>query len=182
MSNAVQITKHLREVKALFFPRWDRQNLWRVNTRSRRTGHGYCDQERRVVEIMDPAPDEPDERDMLLIHEVCHAVTRGSHGNEWQSRMKRAAERAEELGRDRLAKLLCTEVMNSQEAPKGVKQMYSTIEDWLTEKPDLTLAQMKSAVAKHYGLRVSEVYKRMPRFKKVFQQAKKWKFNAHPNR
>ena len=29
--------------------------------------------------------------------------------------------------------------------------------------------QMKYAVAKHYGLLVSEVYKKMPRFKKIFE-------------
>jgi hypothetical protein len=84
MSNHVQITKHFRKVKALFFPRWDRQHLWRISTHSRRTGHGYCDQERRVIEIM-ILSNEPDKRDMLLIHEVCHAVTRGSHGKEWQT-------------------------------------------------------------------------------------------------
>ena len=163
--------KHFRKVKALFFPTWDRQNLWRISTTSNRTGHGYGDQERRVIEIMIP-PSEPDERDTLLIHEACHAVSRGSHGKEWRTRMKRAAEKAEQLGRDRLAKLLRTEVVNYQEATEGLQQAYSTIEDWLTDKPDLTLPQMKSAVAKHYRLLVSEVYKRMPRFKKVFRQAK----------
>ncbi len=47
----------------------------------------------------------PDKRDDLLVHEICHAVTNGSHGKAWQRRMEIAARRADELGRA-VAKLL----------------------------------------------------------------------------
>ena len=181
MSNRVQITKHFRKVKALFFPLWDRQHRWRINTCSKRTGHGYCDQQRRVIEIMIP-PKKPDERDALLIHETCHAVARGSHGKEWQTRMMRADGRAEELGRERLAELLREEVANyvkvQQATKRWEKGAYVTIEDWLNDKPDLTLAQMKYAIAKEYGLLPSEVYKKLPRFKKIFREGKKMNLRA----
>src|SRR5207244_858046 len=101
----VNVRRHFQEIKTLFFSRWDRQNLWRISTRSRRKVHGHCDPERRVIEIVIHQSD-PAERDKLLIHEICHAVADMSHGKKWQDRMEKAARRADELGRDRLAKLL----------------------------------------------------------------------------
>jgi hypothetical protein len=31
------IRQHFQDIERLFFPRWDRQDLWRISTRSRRT-------------------------------------------------------------------------------------------------------------------------------------------------
>ena len=59
--------KHdIREIKALFFPRWDRQNLWRISTRSRRravddSDLGYCDTDRQVIAMSNPHFPRPEE-------------------------------------------------------------------------------------------------------------------------
>lgn len=94
------IHQRFQQLKEQFFPRWDRQNQWRISTRSKRRVHGHCDVDRRVIEIVIHHSD-PDERDRLLIHEICHAVARGSHGKEWQGRMEKAAKQADELARTR---------------------------------------------------------------------------------
>jgi len=49
---------------------------------------------------------DTDERDKLLIHEICHAVAHGGYGKVGQGRMERVVMRAGEIGRDRVAKLL----------------------------------------------------------------------------
>lgn len=69
------IRQHFLGINRLFFPRWDRQNIWRISTRSRRKVHGRCDPERRVIEIVVQHSD-PDEQDKLLIHEICHVPCR----------------------------------------------------------------------------------------------------------
>jgi hypothetical protein len=86
--------KHFLAIKRLFFPRWDPTNLWRISQRSRRNVHGFCDRDRRVIEIAIPHSD-PDERDRLLIHEICHAVADMGHGKKWQARMEQAARLAD---------------------------------------------------------------------------------------
>jgi len=164
--------KHFKDIKQLFFPRWDRQNLWRVSTRSKRKVLGYCDRERRVIEIVIQHAD-PDERDRLLIHEICHAVADGGHGKVWQKRMEKAAQRAHELGRHRLAELLRQEIVCYRTATEGVEQAYQTIQEWVTCEPDLTLSQVKRSLADQYGLLVAEVCKVMPRTEKVYREAKR---------
>lgn len=168
----MNIRKRFLEIKRLFFPRWDRHNLWRITTRSRRKVHGRCDSERRVIEIVIQHAD-PDKRDNLLIHEICHAVAKGGHGKVWQRRMEKAARRADELGRDVLAKLLRQEIVNYQEFAEGREEAYQTIEDWMNDEPDLTLAQVKRSIANLHGLLVSEVGTKLRRFEKVYWAAKR---------
>jgi hypothetical protein len=163
---------HFFEIKRLFFRRWDRHGLWRVSTRSRRTVHGRCDREGRVIEIVVQHAD-PDERDKLLIHEICHAVADMGLGKKWRARMEKAARRADKLGRHRLAHLLREEITAYQRATEGLEQVYQTIQDWLMYEPDLTLRQVKWALAKQYGLLYSEVGKTFRRTEKVFREAKR---------
>ena len=158
-------------IKRAFFPRWDRRNLWRVSTRSRRKVEGCCDPKRRVIEIV-VQHGGPDQRDRLLIHEISHAVAGGGHGTKWQDRMERAARRADELGRNRLAKMLRDEIADYRESWKPVDEAYGIVQEWLTCNPGLTLPQVRRALADQYGLLVSEVAKTFQRFEKVFTEAK----------
>src|ERR1700681_2068403 len=119
------VRRHFRDIKHLFFPRWDRQNVWRISTKSKRRVHGHCDVRRRVIEIVVQHAD-PDKRDGLLIHEICHAVANGNHGKEWQRRMEMAARQADDLGRIGLAKLLRQEIANYQEAEDATGEAYQT--------------------------------------------------------
>lgn len=167
------IKKHFQEIKRLFFPRWDREGRWRIRISSRRRGHGHCDTDRRIIEIM-VQHDDPDERDCLLIHEICHAVASCGHGKAWQRRIEKAAVRADEIRRDDLAKLLRQEIVNYQGVTESLESAYDTIEDAITENPDLTLRQVKRMIADHYGLLVSEVCTVFRRFKKVYLAYKKY--------
>jgi hypothetical protein len=169
----MNIRQQFREIKRLFFARWDRRDLWRVSRTSRRKVHGRCDPERRVIEIVVQHTD-PDERDKLIIHEICHAVADGSHGKKWQSRMEKAAKTADDLGRQRLAQLLRKEVAGYQEEAGGASEhAYNEIRDAVTDHPDLTFPQIKRWLADQYGLLVSEVGISFRRARKVFDEAKR---------
>lgn len=168
----MNLTRHFQEIKDLFFSRWDRQDLWRVSSRSRRKVHGHCDPERKVIEIVVQHAD-PDERDRLFIHEASHAVAEMSHGKKWQQRMEKAARRAEELGRQRLAQLLREEIAGYQQSSIGLEHGYDQIRDALNEHPDLTFSQIKRWLADEFGLLVSEVATSFKRATKVFQEAKR---------
>ena len=159
-------------VKRYFFPRWDREDRWRVSTRSKRRVDGHCDAERRVIEIA-ALLDDPDELDRLLVHEICHAVAGASHGKTWRRRMERAARRAEEIGRPRLARSIEKEVTDYRDAARPLEAAYDDVRDMLIDDPGLTFAQVKRLVADEYGLLVSEVHRRLRRLKKVFLEAKR---------
>ena len=162
---------HFREIKHLFFPRWDRDHLWRISPKSRRRVHGHCDDERQVIEIVVQHAD-PDKRDGLLIHEICHAVANGNHGKAWQRRMEKAARRADDLGRDRLAQWLRQEIADYQDAAEVTGEAYQTVQEWLAHQPDLTFAQVKRSLADLYGLLVTEVATTFKRIEKVYRAAK----------
>ena len=158
-------------IKSQFFPRWDRDDRWRISMNSRRRVHGHCDGTRRVIEIVVRHTD-PDKRDGLLIHEICHAVAKGNHGKVWQRRMESAARRADDLGRHGLAKWLRQEVADYQNAEDVTEEAYRIVQDWLTCNPGLSLAQVKRSLADLYGLLVSEVGTTFKRLEKVYRAAK----------
>ena len=163
---------HFRDIKHLFFPLWDRDDRWRISTRSRRRVHGHCDRERQMIEIVVQHAD-PDKRAGLLIHEICHAVANGSHGKAWQCRMEMAARQADDLGRNGLAKLLRQEIADYQEAAEEKEEAYQTVQEWLAHKPDLTFAQVERSLADLYGLLVNEVGTTFKRIEKVYRSAKR---------
>jgi uncharacterized membrane-anchored protein YjiN (DUF445 family) len=168
----MNLQRHFQEIKKVFFPRWDRQDLWRVSSRSRRKVHGHCDPDLKVIEIVIQHSD-PDERDKLIVHEICHAVAEMSHGKKWQDRMEKAARKADELGRGRLASLLREEIIGYQQSGSELEHAYNQIRDALNENPDLTFRQIARWLADQYGLLVSEVATSFRRAKKVFQEAKR---------
>jgi len=124
-----------------------------------------------VIEI-GVRPTDADEMDMLLIHEICHAVSTGGHGKVWLARLEKAAQKAEKVGRSRLAELLREEITRYQNPTVGSGDAYRSIVDWVWENPGLTLEQVKKWLARDYGLLVSEVCRVLPRTEKVFRKAK----------
>ena len=168
----MNLAHHFLEIKKLYFPRWDREELWRISTRSKRNVQGHCDPVRRVIEIV-IQHDDLDERDQLLIHEICHAVAGGGHGKTWQSRMEKAAHKADEIGRPRLGDLLREEIVNYRTMGVGIEEAYQSIRDWVAHEPDITLMQVKRSMANQYGLLVTEVGAKFRRTEMVYRDAKR---------
>lgn len=182
----MNIQQRFRRIKKLFFPRFDRDNRWRAKSSSKRNVHGYCDSEHRVIEIAHNFSDDPDELDLLLIHEICHAFA-SSHGKMWQDRMQKAAQRADEIERHELAKLLRDEILAYQRSPSlsvWRKQFYGQIDDVVLECPTITLPQLISCLANDFGMLESEVCKLYPRTEAAFQKARRYaaKLLAHDER
>lgn len=168
----VGIRQDFDRIKRLFFPRWDREGLWRVTTNASRQVHGRCDPERKRIEIILLNTD-PDKHDALIIHELCHAVTNGGHEKTWQARMEAAAKRADRIERPKLAKLLRGEIVAYQKAPRSIDIVYGDIEDAMHENPNLTFTQIKRWIARDHGLLPVEVCKYFKRAEAVYNKAKR---------
>ena len=138
----MKIRQHFLAIKRQFFPRWDRNDQWRITTRSTRNVDGRCDVVRRIIATV-AQYDDAEKQDVLLIHEICHAVASTGYDKKWYARMGQAAARAAQLKRHRLAQLLREEVVDYQEKPEGKDQAYQSIENMLWLIPSLTRFQIK---------------------------------------
>src|SRR5262249_46996395 len=126
-----------------YFPRWHAWPRWRITTHPRRSSQGFCDDVRKVIEIR-VARDDADEFDAVMIHEICHAVTSGDHGKAWQHRMLQAADRAEKLGRPRLAKLLRDQIEKIRTIGFRItaSDTYQQIHDAVFDQPNAKFRQV----------------------------------------
>jgi hypothetical protein len=117
--------------------------------------------------------EDDDDLDLLLIHEVAHAVASPGHGKTWQRRIALAAATARKLGRTRLAELLDEEIVNYQERGEPLTVAYDSVQNALLTNPDLTLDQINRWLARDYGLLFKEVEKVFPRLDKVYKTGRK---------
>jgi len=90
----------VERIRDKFFQRWDRKHERIVaDEHPELTGDGRCDNKGKMIIIFSLR-----NIDMMLIHEICHAVASIGHNKKWQSRMEKAALKAESLGQMELAR------------------------------------------------------------------------------
>ena len=111
-----RLHREFEYVRQVFFSRWDREGKWRIGKAADLDGAcGKCRSNDKTIMIDRGYLDEgKDTLRLVLIHEISHAVTRGGHGNPWQTRMEEAAKRAGRVGQQALAGLLRKEVQEYQ--------------------------------------------------------------------
>jgi hypothetical protein len=163
---------HFRAVLATFFSRWKAGSQWRCTTRTRSTAHGHCDEERKVIEIKCVSNDD-DALDLLLIHEISHAVASPGHSKTWQCRIALAANVARRVGRLRLVELLDAEIARYRERAEPLALAYQEVRDAVLHNPDLTLAQMKRWLGQMYGVRYGDIEKVFRGVRTVYTTARK---------
>ena len=160
------------QVRSDFFPRWDRDGKWRLElgTYSDSTHeYGYCVPQAKTIWVNPDAtiPGMSTGPEWMLIHEICHAVTSGSHGESWKRRMRRAATRARELGNVVLAENLERNVAMYEDAPDiRARDVYSMIDDLLMQLPDASYEMVVTLLGMDLAVRPEELercYKRLPK-------------------
>lgn len=163
---------HFRAVLTTFYPRWRTSSQWCCTSHTRSTAHGKCDEERKVIEI-GIVSDDDDALDLLLIHEVSHAVASPGHGKTWQRRIAQAASVARRVRRLRLAELLDEEIVHYQEQAEPLTVAYAEVRDAMLHNPDLTFAQVKRWVGQMYGVRYGEIERVFRGLWTVYEKARK---------
>jgi hypothetical protein len=164
-----------QQIKRTFFPRWDRQGEWVFEEHEDLNGaHGYCRPKEKSIQIT-VGEKLGVQLEMLLIHEICHAVASCSHGNPWLTRMEKAAVKADEVGKAELATAIWEEIERCK--THGVNYtapvFYDLIREWVLENPEVTEDEMLTAVGREIGLSYDEVTKGYPRAQRVFRSAQR---------
>ena len=100
-----ELEQEYQNIRKLFFPRWDKEGLWRVSSNPPEDGKGcfslagYCDPDNKIIHVMT----DSEGYSLTLAHEICHAVTTQSHEKKWFQRMMKANVVADQLGNNQLA-------------------------------------------------------------------------------
>ena len=95
----------LWSIKRDYFPRWDSNFEWKCRNGpiiSRYGDDGYCDDESKIIYLSSEIKSQI-ELKLILIHEICHAITKTGHCTTWENRMFSAACRARDLDDSKLA-------------------------------------------------------------------------------
>lgn len=158
----------------VYFPRWRAWRSWKCRVKPKSIpGNGHCLPWRKTIYVR---PDYENLR-MLLIHEVCHAVTPLGHGSRWQKRMRSAADRAMAVGDAALAGALTEELAaysNSVESARGLAfpEAYVSIMDFVNESAKSpSFASTIRAVAYHLGYPREQFVSRYRRARGVWAKA-----------
>ena len=155
-----------------FFPRFDRQKEWIAKYSSKIPGQGLCDRNNKIIFVERIISDI--ELLLILIHEICHAVTSNDHGRKWQNRLLKAAELAAKIGQKELSKILKDEIKMYQNTVRTyVEVVYNSIEDCLIDLPQSSYATIIKYVAKYYGFYPEEFERRFKRCRKVYEEQKR---------
>lgn len=189
MTQSVQtLTAELQLVCRDYFPRWRHAHRWRlmrgaraswVDTEGHRqytSEHGHCDRTTRRIHVSIPR-DTPLERQVVLIHEICHAVTTCGHGTAFCRRLRQAAARAQALGDAALESALTQEAdAYAAPGPQAAQYVYTLAEDWVAVDGFTgTLDALVEALADETGSTAQEIRTRFPRLPAIYKRAKAWR-------
>ena len=167
------IDHSFRRVRRDFFPRWDVAGVWGVRYDATEPRDARCYVRERLIRFSRVDPDL-DARDSLVIHEICHAVTTGDHLDRWVGRMKRAAARADHLGRPRLARHIREDAEASRGPSVAADEVYEWIEAAVDYEPEAGWDDVEAGAARAFGVRPAELLGFFPRCRERFEEAKQF--------
>ena len=150
-----ELEQEYQNIRKLFFPRWDREGLWKVSSNLPEDGKvssglGYCDPDNKIIHVMT----DSEGYSLTLVHEICHAVTTQSHKKKWFQRMMKANVVADQLGNNQLATEIREDAdMFDEDSRKKADDIESRFYDAAFESPDLDFESILRGVASSdYGI------------------------------
>lgn len=155
-----------REVCRVYFPRWRDSGNWRIveGMDAPECGaQGKCDEANKIIYINCPPSftigDTVQDWEQVIIHEVCHALTSGSHGPPWLRRIGKAASDAERKGFSDLAERLDQEAEDYRKEPVvGRSYIYAEVEEKALEADqEPTFEEMVLYLCREFGLNRKEL-------------------------
>lgn len=159
-----------REIRKIYFPRWDRSGSWNLRICEELSCFGCCDFEKKTIAIR-PLP-AGDGLRLLLVHELCHCCAGRSHGKKWQARMLAAASVAARQGHDDLARMLADEAATAAAAGANIRAgaVYRALGVCAADFPTASFEEIKTMVCRRLGLCTEEFEATYRRARQVFEE------------
>jgi hypothetical protein len=109
-------------IRDTFFPNWDKNREWRIKEAGDAPFDGCAIPMTKSISIHSDLLDS-DDLNGVIIHEICHAASTSSHGDQWQKHMQGAAERARKIGMNRLAEFIEKDILQARQNKKKASRM-----------------------------------------------------------
>jgi len=167
-------------VRSTFFARWDTDRQWKIKYAPRLPSDGRADPDTKIIFLVS-VPKELDLLYLILIHEICHAVTQSGHSKKWIRRLGTVRDKAKELGMLSLSEKLQEEI-NLYANPTGMMSLtaanvYRSIRDYVMvaviEERSHGYEKIIKAVAKGYGLYPYEMEQLFKKCREAYEKAVK---------
>jgi hypothetical protein len=182
MGTSLQTT--FREICRDFFPRWRTSTGWTIvegphgqwvdaqgETHTTRE-HGYCDLTTKTI-FINHGWSRSSEYQLIIIHEICHAVTSGSHDKRFCTPLRHAAQRARDLGDRTLSAKLLEEADAYEHTALALGSPYRRIPEIVRDNPGATFAQVLTYLAYEYSETAPALGARYPRLRAVYDRARR---------
>jgi len=174
-----ELEREYQNIRKLFFPRWDREDLWKVSSKLPEDRKscvglmGYCNTDNKIIHVMT----DSEGYSLTLVHEICHAVTTQSHDKKWCRRMMKATAVANQLGNHQLAVMIKEEVDGYAKGLRfgGAAEVESRFHDAVFDAPSLDFESIVRGVASELALSSEQLLKKWPAAsKRGFESGKLW--------
>jgi len=129
---------------------------------------GLCEHDSKTIYVSRGL--DPEELDLVLVHEIAHAATRSGHGKKWEARMEMAAQRADKIERSDLAEAIRKEIATPTITADDI---YHEVRDFVASYPDQDFEVMLNFVSEKYGCTVDDFLARYPKLRGVFNKARR---------
>ena len=170
--NRKKISDTYKVICEAYFPLFDRKKQWVVKYSDKIAADGFCDDKNKIIFI--GRTTSRMSLQLLLIHEICHAVSNPGHGKKWKNRMLMVAKQAVSLGERELATRIEDEIRSYDLGIKPTAQMaYNTLGDCIIDLPKASFETVSKLVAKEYGFSPQEFERRFKRSKRIYDEQKK---------
>lgn len=174
----------VKYVRRTFFPNWDKKQQWKIfecteyldTIRERRVG-GECNTKEKTIKVnMACITENPNELHVLLIHEICHCITKG-HGKGWQNKMFSKAEIAKKIGNIKLSKRIKKDVHNTTiiewyEEHRLEVRIHGRISECLRQYPSISFDELMKIMIKDYGAPANISSKWIKVYKRIYNYYK----------
>jgi hypothetical protein len=164
-----ELARQFQSIRNLYFPAWRNGSNWRI---CEYEGKGYCDRDAKTIKV--GGATENYSLPVLIIHEIAHAVTTGGHSDKWVNRMRKAAERAADLGDKQLADELQSHiawVMQPGVHDATEEVVYFQIENAAADQPEATFEKVVGWVVQEYGQDMATFLKDYPQARQAYDKA-----------
>ena len=170
--NNKELQKMYQDIRRTYFPKWDKKCEWKLELVEDLNGsQGFCDTQNKTIYTLYI-------NNLIIIHEICHAVTEQGHNKKWTTRTELAAKDAEKDGDSELA----TEIRNQLEAydmsPKiTAKMVYNEVQDIAyMSSSDISYEDTIEFVRRNYGMSERDFLKKYKKTRQAYDEGMENKF------